>query len=932
MRRVALWGLLLAATAAPALAGDKPLVGPVPAWVRPAADPVIGNLPKSGNVFPLFDEQVMLDGDLVTGYFDTALLITSPEVLNRAGTIAYPWQPDHGDITFHRIEILRGDQRIDALKDGSDITVLRREAGLERKMVDGRLTAVRHLEGLQVGDVLRVTLSITQRDAVLRGGVQDSLILLPQPVQLGFGRARLVWAEGRDITWKTLMPGVVASVQSIENGRKELLVSMPVAKLPEMPKNYPARFEPLPMIMFSSFRDWSEVKAVMGPLYDPSNTIAAGSDLAGRVDAIAARSSDPVRRMADALQLVQEEVRYQLVALGPGNYVPQTPADTWAKRYGDCKAKTLLLLAILNRLGIQAEPVLANARRGDAVRTMPPSPMAFDHVFVRAAVGGESYWLDGTMLGSRIDDIHDVPNYGTVLPLLSPEGGLLDLPRRAHGRPDIDVRIAYDFSAGPHLPAPFRLELKYAGPYGASNRVEGGGDVEERLRVFAEKAAKSWVGSDDIGKPRARYEPVSAVWTVELDGVGYPDWKFEDGRYQLDLAPTIRVGFDAARGRSIWRDIPAIIPEPWNAHSLLDIQLPDEGRGVGLTGPGEGALALPAVAWRRRSSLSGATVRDEITSLETGVEVAPADVSTTNKTIYDAMNKTVRLVLSPDYPQRWDDAPRRRSSAAVARMRAIFDERIADKPEDAGRIADRAWLETRLLNFQAAEVDYGRAIGLDPSAKHYLERAGIRSRRGDHPGALLDAKAAYELENGDNDARAWYASELTYAGQVDQALDLLNSEPDVATEDGISDFLQRLDVYELAGRWDEASEFVDTALKKHPRMAKLLNARCWLRGLRNAELDGALADCNRAIELSADPASFLDSRGMVHYRAGRYAAALADYNAALEAAPEFSNSLYMSGIVLMRMGETAKGAERLRAARALYPRLDQYYERFGIRP
>jgi tetratricopeptide (TPR) repeat protein len=923
---------LLSAFAPSAWAGEKPLTGPVPDWVVPAAAPVAANLPTSGSVIPLFDEQVLIDKDTVTAYLDIATLVTSPEVLNKVGTITFPWQPDHGDITFHRIEILRGNERIDALHQGAGITVLHRETGLERKIIDGQLTAVQHVEGLQVGDILRVTLSVSQQDDVLKGNIQDALELLPAPTQIGFGRVRLVWPRDRSITWKVLMPGVTPLVQDTADNRRELVVSLPVAKLPEMPKNYPTRLKPQPMILFTSFRDWSEVKAVMAPLYRVQDTIPSGSDLAGRVEAIAARSADPLRRTADALQLVQDDVRYQAVTLGSGNYVPQPPTVTWDRRYGDCKAKTLLLLAILDRLGVKAEPVLANPDFGDAVQNLPPAAIAFNHVFVRAEIDGASYWLDGTMIGSRLADLNDVPRYGTVLPLFTTGTGLVDLPRRAHARTDFDVSLVYDMSSGPYLPAPYQLELKYGGPFGADHRIEGGGDLEERLKTFAEKAAKDWTGSDDIGKPRASFDAASAVWTVRLEGVSYPSWAFEDGKNQMDWSPTLTVSLDAARDRAAWRPLPALIAQPWTAHSHVVIKLPDRGRGVAVTGGGEVALALPAVDWRRTLTLTDGDVVEDITSRETSVEIPAEAISATHKAISDAMGKTAHITLPADYPQRWIDAPRARFDPATQRIKAIYDERIAAKPDDVSRVADRAWLETRLLDFRAAEAYYSNAIALDGSSKRYLARADLRSKMGDHAGALRDAQAAYELEQGNVNARARLAAELTYAGQTDQALDLMTSDPDVATDTGLADFFDRLEVYELGARYDDAADMVNAALKKHPRMSKLLNARCWLNGLRNTDLDAALKDCNRAIELSADPASYLDSRAMIHFRAGRWQAALDDYNAALEIDPEFSNSLFMSSIVLGRLGDRDQAAERLRAARLLYPNSDQYYVRFGIKP
>jgi len=504
--------VFLAFGGAPAFAGDKLLTGPVPDWVIPAPEISTKDFAHSSNVVPQFDEQVLAEGDTVTAYIDSATYISSPEILNKVGTVSAPWQPDHGDLTFHRIEILRGDQKIDVLQGGAGFAVLRREAGLENRVFDGRLTAVKHIEDLRVGDILRMTFSLSQRDEALKGNVQDALILLQSPLRIGFGRVRLVWPQGRNIAWKALMPGVAPVPQPAKGNRTELTISLPVAKLPEMPKNMPARFEPLPLIPFSSFKNWSDVAATMGALYQPAGTIVAGTELARAVDEIAARSPDPVQRMADALRLVQDNVRYVFMAMGTGNYVPQSPAQTWAKRYGDCKAKTLLLLAMLDRLGIVAEPVLANTRRGDGVVEMLPSAMAFDHVFVRAQVGEESFWLDGTMLGSRMADIRDVPRYGFVLPLFAKQSALVRLPDRANARPALDMDLAYDMSAGPHLPAPYTLKVRYTGQLAQEVKIDQGGDFDERLRKFAENLANSWTDSDEIGGFHAEYDPIQAVW------------------------------------------------------------------------------------------------------------------------------------------------------------------------------------------------------------------------------------------------------------------------------------------------------------------------------------------------------------------------------------------------------------------------------------
>ncbi len=81
--------------------------------------------------------------------------------------------------------------------------------------------------------------------------------------------------------------------------------------------------------------------------------------------------------------------------------MPARADETWQRRFGDCKGKTVLLLALLKELGIQAEPALVSLGGGDGLDERLPSLGAFNHVIVRATIGGKVYWLDGTRTGDR---------------------------------------------------------------------------------------------------------------------------------------------------------------------------------------------------------------------------------------------------------------------------------------------------------------------------------------------------------------------------------------------------------------------------------------------------------------------------------------------------------------------------------------------------
>ena len=136
----------------------------------------------------------------------------------------------------------------------------------------------------------------------------------------------------------------------------------------------------------------------------PQGLIAPGSPLATEVTRIKAESA-PLKRVAFALDLVQDKVRYLYNGMAGGNYTPQKPADTWSLRYGDCKAKTLLLLALLHALDVEAEAAVAPAQAGDLTEGRLPSPGAFDHVIVKATVGGEALRLTRQALEAGVDPI-----------------------------------------------------------------------------------------------------------------------------------------------------------------------------------------------------------------------------------------------------------------------------------------------------------------------------------------------------------------------------------------------------------------------------------------------------------------------------------------------------------------------------------------------
>jgi transglutaminase-like putative cysteine protease len=123
---------------------------------------------------------------------------------------------------------------------------------------------------------------------------------------------------------------------------------------------------------------------------------------------------------------VAQDIRYVSLAMGIGGYRPRLPMSVWETRYGDCKDKSTLFIALARQLGVTAYPVLLNA--AGSVNRAAPSAYQLDHMIVAVVnpgTPGRGYrYLDLTS---------DLTPYGS-LPLT--EQGAFALVARTDGAAD----------------------------------------------------------------------------------------------------------------------------------------------------------------------------------------------------------------------------------------------------------------------------------------------------------------------------------------------------------------------------------------------------------------------------------------------------------------------------------------------------------------
>jgi tetratricopeptide (TPR) repeat protein len=913
-----------------ALANEEPRYEPPAAWVETPNKPLPTGKPQRNRLFLINEMQTNITAGRQEVFTDIAYHVPSAELLNQLGTLTLQWQPDRGDMIVHRAELLRGTETIDLLASGKRPNVLRREAALEQNAIDGMLTATMPIEGLRVGDIVRfsTTTVMTNPSLPQHGEAQFLLPTVEQPVPPA--TYRLIWPDSMAMRWK-VRGEKIAAAETTANGQRELRITLPAPKQREMPDDAPPRFRMPPMVQVSSLPSWSELSRLHAPAYAVAGTIADGSPLAAAADAIAKAHADPKARMIAALQLVQREVRYLYNGLGTGNFEPQAPAATWEMRSGDCKAKTKLLLALLDRLGIAAQPVLVHSSNGDLLAEILPAMGVFDHVIVRAQLGDRDYWLDGTTSGALPENIDDVPAFRSGLPLVAAGSELVILPPRAPSTPEFAIDLTFDQSAGIVYPVLVTGKLVAKAPLSDVLRNVQTRANDEQMRDFMQQTFGELVGNGQIFEHSMEFDETNGSATISLKALGNKMWDRGDGPPRHEVGGTVSdFTFAPDRSKAAWKEIP-VLRVAERDQLVRHFILPGKPEDFTVEGSDPVALDVGGIQLTRAVARSGNRISVTETQASGAGEIAVADIPAVRTAAAEAGKRPLRLRARAGYPERWQELLATRNSKKLDPLIAAYQAAIDRDPEEVTGYNNRAVFYRGLYRYEDALKDAGRAVELADDAASRLQRGSLYAQIGKFDEAIADFDAALAEDPANDSAIAYKAETLRRMGRGDEAIALIEEqlEGDKAKRGTWLGYLAELQAYD--GQMEEAVASADLALSEEPDSPTALNGRCWIKGLVNRDLDAALADCTRAVSLVDNAAATLDSRALIHYRAGRYKEALADYDAALKLAPGKASSLFMRGVVRIADGRKADGEGDIAAATVIEPLVALDFSAWGIR-
>src|SRR5690606_36147336 len=423
-----------------------------------------------------------------------------------------------------------------------------------------------------------------------------------------------------------------------------------------MPLDAPSRYHRPIVLRVGSFTDWNELSRVMAPHYLGAAEVGPESAVARQAAEIMGKTREPLERAALATRLVQDQVSYLLNGLDGGNYLPQEAAFTWERRYGDCKAKSVLLLALLKRMGIEAEAVLVATRGGDALPLLLPVPGNFDHVIVRAQIDGTDYWLDGTSTGTRLANVGDVPPFHYALPLRTEGADLVPMNQRDKVDPDMRMTATVDHSAGIDLPQLFTLSMEASGAAGAMiESMADANDPEMRRGIASSFSEQCGFEGGVLTSLDFSYDKEDAIGRIEISGISPPEFRWEDGNFVANVdAGANGVGFNPDRARPEWRDVPVATPGPSYVKMDVTMTLPDGGKGFSLDGPESIETGFANTRLASTSSLVGGTVRTRVEIRQGLGELAPGEIAEAKRQALRIQANATELVAPVQVRWRWD--------------------------------------------------------------------------------------------------------------------------------------------------------------------------------------------------------------------------------------------------------------------------------------
>lgn len=282
-----------------------------------------GTLPGEGVRYLLYDKQINLLAR--ESYHRFSIQVLSADGIQAISDLQIEFDPTFQTLEIHAVKLYRDGANIYSL-NVSDIKLIQKEAGADRHVYDGAMTALLHLSGVQKNDIIDYSYSLKGFNPVYGNDYSGFLI-------------HQLDAKVEQFHYQIMVPSS-RRLQIQEKGHAFLPIKTSSAGVDtytwshaamdaiSFDANVPYWSALYPMTSFSTFADWKAVVDWSLPLYSYSDQEVE------KIKKSLPETRENISRITALVRYVQDDIRYLGLEAGMSAYRPNSPEKVFEQKLG----------------------------------------------------------------------------------------------------------------------------------------------------------------------------------------------------------------------------------------------------------------------------------------------------------------------------------------------------------------------------------------------------------------------------------------------------------------------------------------------------------------------------------------------------------------------------------------------------------------------
>ena len=315
--------------------------------------------------------------------------IVAESAIDTFGSVNAPWAPWYQEKPVIQARVVTKDGTVHSLDGNAVIEAPAPEESLDI-FSDNRVIRA-PLPAVAVGSVVEQHITWKSKESLYDAASSDVFFFGGfQPTH----RSRFIVDAPLSLPLHFVNRSTIQPRKEEKDGRQRVVFEGgPHPAKDDLEWNLPFDVAPLPWVGVSTASSWQDLAKRYTEIVDKQ--IASSPELEKQLREAIGDAKERREVIAKALAWIQKRVRYAGVEVGESSVVPRPPQTVLSNRYGDCKDKATLLVALLRLAGLDAHVALLRAGEDFDVPSDLPGLGMFNHAIV--VVDGETpLWVDPT--------------------------------------------------------------------------------------------------------------------------------------------------------------------------------------------------------------------------------------------------------------------------------------------------------------------------------------------------------------------------------------------------------------------------------------------------------------------------------------------------------------------------------------------------------